>query len=82
MRLSVTFGAPTMTVSTGMPVARELVGADVYDGEYEVTPSAHEAQTLQTTNKLLLDDVTVIKIPYYETSNLSNGYTAYIASEV
>lgn len=53
---------------------------DVYDGEYVVTPKAHNETILETREKLMADDVTVLKIPYYETSNES-GLTVYIAGE-
>lgn len=45
------------------------VGAESYDGPYEVTPRAFDAEVLQTQNKLMRDDVTVLEIPTYETSN-------------
>lgn len=53
------------------------VDAEVYDGEYEVTPSQLE-QKLETFNKLLKDDVTVKSIPYYEVDNIENGVTVII----
>ena len=49
----------------------------VYDGPYEITPTV-DLQELETRSKLMRDDVTVLAIPYYETSNLSGGYTAII----
>lgn len=52
----------------------------IYDGAYEVTPRSYE-QILDTDRKLMLDDVTVHEIPYYETSNTS-GITAYIGGEL
>ena len=60
-----------------------VVASDMppYDGAYEVTPSAHEAQTLETAGKVMRDDVTVQIIPLFRTSNTS-GETVYIASEV
>ena len=48
-----------------------------YDGETTVTPQV-SPQTLDTHEKLLLHDITIKAIPYYETSNLSGGYTAVI----
>lgn len=51
-----------------------------YDGEYEVTPSVDE-QILETKDTVMLDDLTIKSVPYYETSNIS-GTTVYIASEV
>lgn len=53
---------------------------EVYDGEYVVTPKSVE-QTLPTNEKYMEDDVTVKKIPYYETSNLY-GETVFIAGDI
>lgn len=55
---------------------------DIYDGETVVTPKAHSETVLETAEKVVMDDITVLQIPYYETSNLSGGYTVYIAGEV
>ena len=52
-------------------------GIDEYEGPYVVTPKAWEEIILDTDYKLMKDDVTVLEIPYYETSNVS-GLTAYI----
>ena len=49
-----------------------------YNGQYEVTPMAHLDQILRTSNALLLEDITVNKIPYAETSNDAGGYTVII----
>jgi len=54
--------------------------AELYTGDYTVTPKTH-SQVLDTANKKLLQDVTVKAVPYYETSN-QRGKTVYIASEV
>jgi len=50
----------------------------VYDGGYEVTPLAGTEQILATHGKRMEDDVVVLAIPYYETTNESGGYTAII----
>ena len=55
--------------------------AETYDGAYEVTPMADVEQVLATAQKLMADDVTVHKVPYYETSN-DHGMTVYIAEGV
>jgi len=55
---------------------------DKYDGDYKVIPRAFIEQSLQTANKVLSEDVVVKEVPYWETSNTSNGKTAYIAKEV
>lgn len=49
-----------------------------YTGAYTVTPKVEE-QKLPTKNKSMLDDVTVVAIPFEKTSNLSGGYTVNIA---
>lgn len=51
---------------------------ETYNGNYNVIPSAFEDITLNTNNKIMQRDVTVSKIPYYQTSN-TNGVTIYIA---
>lgn len=56
-------------------------GGEPYEGEYTVIPKANAPTVLETAGKTLNKDVTVTKIPYYETSN-PTGDTVYIASEV
>lgn len=68
-----------LTVVNGKWEAGDL---PLYEGAYEVTPSAKNAQTLYTARKMMDADVKVNKIPYTETSNSSNGITVNIGSEV
>lgn len=49
-----------------------------YDGSYEITPQAYDEITLPTSGCYLKDDVVVLEIPYYTTTNVSGGYTAII----
>lgn len=58
---------------------RYVFGGTPYDGAYEVTPTASE-QSLPTRDRLMRGDVTVHKVPYFETSNESGGYTISILS--
>ncbi len=60
----------------------EIVHSDMpdYEGEYEVTPSI-EAQTLNTKNKTMRDDLEINKIPYYDVAN-QYGRTIYIGSDL
>ena len=53
----------------------------VYDGPYEAIPKV-TAQTLPTAKKLMLEDVSVRAIPYFNVSNPAGGNTIYIANEV
>lgn len=56
-------------------------GSPPYMGGYTVIPKANEPTVLETKGKRMTDDVTVTKIPYYETAN-PLGDTVYIAAEV
>lgn len=59
----------------------EIPVGDFYEGEYTVIPKANEAQILPTRMLIMSDDLTVTKVPYFQTSN-PYGDTVYIASEV
>jgi len=54
----------------------------VYMGEYVVVPSPDNSIVLNTTEKVLTQDVTVKKIPFYEVSNDKGGTTVTIGKEV
>lgn len=56
--------------------------AQIYDGEYVITPSTKDEQILKTGQKMMVADVKVKKIPYFEVSNNANGTTVTIGSEV
>lgn len=51
---------------------------ELYAGVYEVTPKPDSTQVLKTTNKILKEDVRVLKIPFYEVSNQQGGQTVII----
>lgn len=70
--------APALTVDLGRPV---YLGGEPYDGPYDVTPKV-TAQTLQTAQKFMREDVSVRAIPYFDVSNPAGGNTIYIANEV
>lgn len=61
-------------------IVYQYASGDAYEGEYTVTPKV-TSQTLPTAHKLMAQDVTVLEIPYFETSNVT-GYTVYIGNEV
>ena len=50
-----------------------------YKADYIITPKV-DSQTMKTKNKKMEDNVTVLAIPYYETSNLM-GKTVYIGGD-
>lgn len=68
-------------VMSGKLTVPTVVVPNPYEGSYDITPLAHETVILNTRNKTLSDDVTVLKVPYYETSNIFDGETVYIADE-
>lgn len=60
-------------------VAQYIMPGDYnfYEGEYEVRPS-FDRQSLETTDKILTDDVVVTPIQVQRTSNPQGGTTIYI----
>ena len=69
-------------ISCGINRIGEYEPLPVYSGNYEVVSKANEDSYLETKNKKLTDNIHVKEIPYFETTNLSNGLTVYIGSEV
>ena len=55
-------------------------GYESYDGSYEITPRLHE-QVLNTSKKIMHDDVTIKEIPIARVSNTSGGTTVIIGVE-
>lgn len=53
-------------------------GYPLYAGPYNIAPLTKDDIILPTSNRSTIEDITVQKIPYYETSNPSGGYTAII----
>lgn len=49
-----------------------------YAGEYTVTPKT-SSQTLETRDRVMTENLTVGKIPYFEVTNTANGKTVTIA---
>lgn len=67
---------------TGTLTIPRTVMPNPYEGAYEVTPRAHDPVILSTRSKTMTDDVTVLKVPYYETSNIYDGKTVFIAEDI
>ena len=55
-----------------------LINYDIYTGQYEVTALPEVEQILRTEKKILLADIVVKPIPYYEVSNEAGGITVSI----
>lgn len=75
VRGTLTGEAPSMT---GV-ISHVILHDDPYEGPYTVTPLAFDPTILPTADKVMLNDVTVTKVPFYKTTNITGGYTAYIA---
>ena len=79
VRIKVSFGqAASLHVEQVRPV---YLNSEPYEGPYDVTPKV-TAQILQTAQKLMLEDVSIRAIPYFDVSNPAGGNTIYIAKEV
>lgn len=69
----------TMRVSDAVVVGTGAV--DPYEGAYVVIPKVTQ-QMLETERKLMLEDVLVKEIPFYDVSNAAGGSTIFIGNEV
>lgn len=92
MRLKLEFKSKDMSFRTDMKICSEefrfdiknyqgMKNADIYTGDYTVTPTDIEQQ-IKTKNKFLNKDLIVKKIPFFETSNEEGGNTVYIGKEL
>lgn len=75
--ISTRFIQTECTFNTNFGEVFQIRTDDKYEGSYNVIPRVYQ-QTLETRDKLMLDDVTVEIIPLAKTINLSNGYTVTI----
>lgn len=62
-------------------VMSKPIGYVDYDGSYEVTPKV-SAQSLQTKDKHLTDDIKIKSIPFFNAGNETGGSTVYIGVEI
>lgn len=74
-RLIVKVTQPTLKLSVQMRLGG--VRIQEYEGDYIITPSG-EIQVLETSQKKMQDDVTVLAVPYAETANSAGGITVTI----
>lgn len=62
-------------------VTNVIEALPTYEGDYSVTPTV-DGKTIPTQNQIMRKDVTIKPIPFFETSNTSDGTTVYIGSEL
>ena len=75
--ISTKFIQTKCTFNTNFGEIFQIRTDDKYEGDYNVIPRVYQ-QTLDTKDKLMLNDVTVEIIPLSRVINLSNGYTVTI----
>lgn len=66
----------TSTLCGGVSIPT-VIHNEYYDGETTVVPSDYD-KVLHTNGKTMRDDVTVVAIPFFRTTNVSGGDTIYI----
>lgn len=69
-------------IGCGIKKVNERLPEEEYTGSYEAVSKPFKDSYLATKDKRLKDNIHVKEIPYYETSNLSDGVTVYIGSDV
>ena len=62
-------------------VSRGGMKKEPYEGPYAVSSLAHEMQLYNTENKVMTENLIVLPIPYYETTNPKGGLTVYIGGD-
>ena len=65
-------------LSPEMGVIEVIKDVDYYTGSYSITPLVKTSTTLPTKEKYLQQNITVEKVPYFQTYNVGDGYTVYI----
>lgn len=77
MKNSLMFESTEEKIDINFSESYMLPEHEKYEGTYIVIPQSKE-QVLPTSNKYLIDDVTIKEIPYYEVSNDAGGKTITI----
>lgn len=72
---------PRKALEISFAVSIVAVGGDPYAGPYQVTPKIYEPVTMKTKQKVMKNDVTVLKIPQFEVSNEAGGNTLIMGDE-
>lgn len=72
---------PRQELEVSFNVSVSAVGGIPYTGEYRVTPKIYGPVVLETKDKSMADDVTVLKIPQFEVSNEAGGNTLIMGDE-
>lgn len=67
---------PRITVKIGG--SHSGIDYPVYHGQTYISPEAYDMQILETENTVVKENIIVLPIPYYQTTNPQGGNTIYI----
>lgn len=65
-------------ISGALHIINSIPVHDIYDGAYVVDPLVRTGIDLETKGKYCRDDITINRVPRYETTNPAGGQTFYI----
>ena len=71
-------GVGERSKNVGIEISGRGMVYEDYEGPYVAVSMPDESQVLETKDKHMNDNVLVLPIPYYETSNPKGGKTVYI----
>ncbi len=74
----VKIGVGERSKNVGIEISGRGMVYENYEGSYVAVSMPDESQVLETKDKHMNDNVLVLPIPYYETSNPRGGKTVYI----
>lgn len=77
----VRIGVGERSKNVGIDISGRGMVYEDYEGPYAVVSMPDESQLLETKDKHMMDNVLVLPIPYYETSNPQGGKTVYIGGD-
>ena len=76
--ININFPAEPQTIDINDILPHSGTEYPTYEGPTTVIPEAYEMQILQTEKKAVMENIFVMPIPYFETSNPQGGTTVYI----
>ena len=77
----VRIGVGERSKNVGIEISGRGMVYEDYEGPYATVSMPNESQLLETKDKHMMDNVLVLPIPYYETSNPKGGKTVYIGGD-
>lgn len=68
------------TMDGALSIPKRLPEYEKWDGPHKFTSDVAETVTYETKDKVMKDNIVVLKVPYYEVSN-EKGTTVYIGKD-